>query len=397
MTRGGIESPTRQNQGADTTASRRIYQPPMDETESPLLEACVTKPRYVTVLPHDASLGVDDTNHTLVVDVMKRDDPQRAYMRIRGKEAKSLDHHGPGWGKVYFAVVLRRVGENTFQCPNPDDAELVAIKRLSKAVVDESLRQGKRENPYIEIQRMQTFGDNIHVLGLTPIEGALQDEHYLYCIMPYCERESLVECIPWRRGIREDVACTIYANILENIRYLHVRGICHRDLSPDNCLILRGRIVFHDLAMSFRIPESGNVMPMGCFGKPAYLPPEVFLNYPFEAAACDLWASAVILFNLVTGEILCEVPHPSNLLFRYLVLARGLSRIPENERTIEILMDLEEPERSSLQRVAEKCIALSPEVIDLMEGILRVSVTDRWNIVDVWDCPWMRIHRQQRE
>mmetsp|Transcript_11828 Transcript_11828/g.21867 ORF Transcript_11828/g.21867 Transcript_11828/m.21867 type:complete len:383 (+) Transcript_11828:167-1315(+) len=370
------------------TAYRINPQPPLEEVDIPKIERCVTKPQDVVVLPpddvDDMSFDPQDSTRLPCVEVMKAENATQAYMKIQ-KQSKSLGHHAPNWGCVYFGIVLPRVGDGVFQCPKPEDAQHVAIKRLTKIVVDTAIRQGKRENPYNEIRRMQRFGDNRHVLGLVE---ALEDDQYLYIIMPYCEQGSLVERIPWRKGVQEDAARSIFLNILENMIYLHERGICHRDLSPDNCMVLNGRVVFNDLAMSFRIPNSGHVLGMGGFGKPAYLPPEVCVNLPFDAKGCDLWSAAVILFNLVTGEVGWTEPFPGNLLFRYFLLAGGLSRSPANERTVEILMD--EPAESPLKNLVRKCLSLSPEVLDLIEGMLKISADERWNIDQVLRSSWIR-------
>ena len=155
-------------------------------------------------------------------------------------------------------------------------------------------------------------------------------------------------------------------------------------------MIYKGRVVFTDLAMAFRIPPSGYVVPMGGFGKPAYLPPEVFYNLPFDAYACDLWSSAVILFNCLVGEIMYEFPSPSNILFRYLILAKGLSNTPVNERTVEILMEADPADRSSLQSIAGKCMTLNPNILKLLEGMLRVSSQERLTMEDINRSAWMR-------
>jgi serine/threonine protein kinase len=391
-------------------ASNEIQQPlpALEEDEMPVLEQCTTHPplgSYVVLPPPDLADDDDEIlfdphhessnrNSTLLpsIEVVKTNNPTHAYMKLDSKKSKLLDHHGPGWGCVYYGVILPRVKQPTnrnhgvpvFQCPRQEEARLVAIKRLSKHVVDESIRQGKRENPYKEILRMQQVGDNYHVLGLVE---ALQDERYVYIIMPYCERESLVEWIPWRAGVHDNVARAVFLNVLENLLYIHEHGIAHRDLSPDNCMVFNDRVVFNDLAMSFRIPPGGMVSGMGGFGKPAYLPPEVCANLPFDAKGCDLWGAAVTLFNLLTGEIAWEVPHQGKLLFRYLVLANGISRNPANERTVEILLG--EPDDSPVKRVAVKLLWINPHALDLLEGILKEDANRRWTIEDVMSCPWV--------
>eukprot|EP00934_Nitzschia_sp_Nitz4_P008045 Nitzschia sp. Nitz4//scaffold36_size144017//37676//38815//NITZ4_003074-RA/size144017-processed-gene-0.35-mRNA-1//1//CDS//3329549420//8035//frame0 len=366
---------------ADDTAYRIRPQEPLQEDELPHLDPCHTN-QTVWYFPHDAHEPVEG-----VVDIIRAQDPSQAYRIITSREKKDLDHHAPGWGHVAFGIILHRRPDGLYQEPSPDTVEWVAIKQLNRAVVLQSLEQGKRENPFKEIYRMQTIGDNIHVLSC--IE-ALYDDTFMYIIMPYCEEESLVEWIPWSRGMAEPNARQRFQEILENLAYLRHHGICHRDLSPDNCMIYRGRVVFTDLAMSVRVPPGTNLLtPLGGFGKPAYLPPEVFHNLPFDPFGCDLWSSVVILFNLLTGEVLYRMPHPSDLGFRYFILARGISRTPMNERTVEVLMDLEESERTALWRIVAHCLNLSPEVTDILDGVLRVAMDERWTMEEVASSTWV--------
>jgi len=159
-------------------------------------------------------------------------------------------------------------------------------------------------------------------------------------------------------------------------------------------MVLNDRIVFNDLAMSFRIPPGGITARMGgFFGKTAYLPPEINSGFHyFEATVCDLWSSVVILFNLVTGEIAWETSLPTDRNFRYLVMAGGLSRIPVNERTVEILAN--EPVTSSIRSLAGKCMNLNPTVADLLDGVLKLDPNQRWKTNQVKNCLWLEAFRQ---
>ncbi|VEU45079.1 unnamed protein product [Pseudo-nitzschia multistriata] len=385
----------------------QLPEPPLPESDDPplRLDPCVSRPTGLTVLPPCRSSGTagESASPGLSVDLVNAN-PLRcfqAYARIREMAPVDLGHHYPGWGLVYFAVVLPRVGEREFAMPHEESAEKVAVKRLSKAAVEEFLARGGHENPFREIQRMQWLGDNQHVLGIVE---ALHDEDYLYIVMPYCEGGSLVR---WIFGDRDRIgdalggSAAVYHNLLENIEYLHRHGVCHRDFSPDNCMVLKNhRIVLNDLAMSFRMPP-GDLTATdpggGFFGKPAYLPPEVVSGYRcFSASGCDLWGTAVVLFNLVTGEVAWRESLPTDLRFRYLVLAGGLSssrrgRSSPNERAAEVLAD---DGSGGLRSLAEKCLDLNPLVSDLLEGVLRLDPNERWETRRVKSSLWLEAFRQ---
>lgn len=381
-----------------------IPQDALPETHSPVLDPCTSSPK-VWVVPPDFSSSTEPSKWTVEVlntssSTVTTEKPQQAYMRIHSKDPIQLDHHRVGWGQIYFGVILPRIpgmllqGEPVYQAPPADAYQAVAIKRLRKSIVDQALAEGHSENPYLEISRMQRYGDNVHVLGCVE---ALVDEanDFLYIITPRCEC-NLVDWIPWGQGMQEDASRTIFAQLLEDVQYLQDQGLCHRDLSPDNCMIYQGRVVLNDLAKSFLVPyaasdeNSGQLMtPAKPHGKPPYLPPELVFGYPYNAYACDVWAATIILFNLLTGEILCKLPLPSDIHFRYFVMAGGVSRTPQNERTVEILMSLDEPERNTLWAVAQKCLNMSEPALELFENSLRLAAFARWSLRQLKQSPWV--------
>jgi serine/threonine protein kinase len=99
---------------------------------------------------------------------------------------------------------------------------------------------------------------------------------------------------------------------------------------------------------------------------------------------------AVILFNLLTGEILYEQPHPENLLFCYFLLGKGISRNPANERTTEILMELPDGEHTYLWNMVQKVMALDESVLDLLEGMLHIKSQERMISTQIQAHAWMR-------
>ena len=369
-------------QGHPQDNAYRIVQP-LPEPERPLLESCLTNQQawLVSSDSHDPTQGT--------IHIVKEINPRQAYRIFPSLERINLNHHAPGWGYLCFAVILPRRPDGLYQMPNRDKCERVAIKCLNKQVVEAALKAGSKEDPYKEIYRMQTMGDNVHVLGC--IE-ALQDETNIYIIMPYCEEYSLLRLIPGGEGLPEAQARHYFKQILENLQYLREHRICHRDVSPDNCMVYRGRVVLNDLARSFELPpEASHVYGTDTHGKPPYQPPEVFVGLPYNAYGCDLWAAVVTFFNLLTGQILYYLPYHTDLKFRYFILARGIARTPMNELINEILMELDESKRLPLTSITSKCLELSPEVLEVFDHVLIMAPNERWGLDDVASSSFMTI------
>ena len=93
----------------------------------------------------------------------------------------------------------------------------------------------------------------------------------------------------------------------------------------------------------------------------------------------------MILFNLLTGEVLYELPHFNNILFRYFILARGVANTTLNERMIEILMDpeLDGNQSFALRRAAQVVMGLNPDYLQLLDGMLQVTPQQRWTVEQV--------------
>ena len=355
---------------------------PIPETHNAYIEECLSN-TLVYVLPQGAN-----QEEARQVEVVRKHCPMQAYMALQDHPRRLLNTQVPGWGEEYLGVVLHRLNERQFAVAPSQDLETVVIKRFSKAVVHSALARGfLGENPYIDILRMQAIGDNTHVISC--IE-ALEDETCLYIITPYIEHD-LGSWIRTKQGVSEIFAKDMIINMLQNILYLQGRGICHRNLTPENCKVSKVRVIFTGLGHSFRAPQTdGLIRNTGAVGDPAFMPPEVYVGLPFDARAYDLWSTAVILFNLLTGSVLCERPTPDDMLFRYLVLARGLSHIPDNALTRELLSELDDDMQSMLLGLSKKCVALSPEILEFLEGCIFVAPDERWTVRDAEACLWLK-------
>lgn len=57
---------------------------------------------------------------------------------------------------------------------------------------------------------------------------ALQDDDYIYVVLPFCTRGELFSVVSAHRGLSEDAARPIFRGLLAGIAFLHNLQICHR-------------------------------------------------------------------------------------------------------------------------------------------------------------------------
>ena len=120
------------------------------------------------------------------------------------------------------------------------------------------LRNKHAEDPLKEIAAMQVIG-NSHPNVMGTIE-VLYDTSgaNLNVVMPYCESGDLFELLQGSqaagRGFSEGVARYWFRQIMAGVSHIHSRGICHRDLSPENVLIDHDNSLIIDMGMAIQVP-----------------------------------------------------------------------------------------------------------------------------------------------
>ena len=85
--------------------------------------------------------------------------------------------------------------------------------------------------------------------------------------------------------------------------YAHQQGIVHRDIKPDNILMVKGGgIKIADFGLA-RIEEGGGMTKAGqVMGTPRYMAPEQILGKTVDGRS-DQYAVGIMLYELLTGSV----------------------------------------------------------------------------------------------
>jgi serine/threonine protein kinase len=108
-------------------------------------------------------------------------------------------------------------------------------------------------------------------------------------------------------------ALVIARQLLDGVGHAHAQGLVHRDLKPDNIMLVdmggweRAKIVDFGLVKLIGDAEAamggGKLTTTGIvFGTPAYMAPEQALGRPIDGRT-DLYAVGTILFEMLTGRV----------------------------------------------------------------------------------------------
>lgn len=121
----------------------------------------------------------------------------------------------------------------------------------------------------------------------------------LYIVMEKCDTDllSLLNATPF--WLTEMTAASLFAQLLEGVRFCHSLGVCHRDLKLENLLLSGGVVKIADFGLSKFVDVSNQLQSYA--GSPQYLAPELVQDTlpSFDGLAADMWSCGVALYALL--------------------------------------------------------------------------------------------------
>jgi eukaryotic-like serine/threonine-protein kinase len=136
---------------------------------------------------------------------------------------------------------------------------------------------------------------------------------YLFLVMERVNGRTLTKVMAVEGPLQPRRALVIARQVLDGVGHAHAQGLVHRDLKPDNIMLVdmggweRAKIVDFGLVKLIGDAEAamggGKLTSTGLvFGTPAYMAPEQALGRAVDGRA-DLYAVATILFEMLTGRV----------------------------------------------------------------------------------------------
>jgi serine/threonine-protein kinase len=126
----------------------------------------------------------------------------------------------------------------------------------------------------------------------------------LYYIMPYVEGDSLYERLERERRLSLDDALQITHDVAAALGYAHSRGVLHRDVKPENILLMAGHALIADfgLARAIGAADYQKLTATGVIvGTLYYMSPEQLREERDLDQRTDIYSLGCILYEMLTG------------------------------------------------------------------------------------------------
>ncbi|KAK9474337.1 kinase-like domain-containing protein [Dipodascopsis tothii] len=144
--------------------------------------------------------------------------------------------------------------------------------------------------------------------SIVKLKELYEDATHIYLVMEYVAGGDLMDYITSHGPMPEEMASEVVKQVLEAVEYVHDLGISHRDIKPDNILLVAEnpvRIKVSDFGLA-KISESGTFLKTFC-GTLAYLAPEVIKGKESRGSvysnSVDMWSVGCLAYVLLTGYL----------------------------------------------------------------------------------------------
>ena len=176
------------------------------------------------------------------------------------------------------------------------DDRIVAVKILKEEFLqnEEFRRRFKNESKAIAV---------LSHPNIVKVYDVSFGDRLQYIVMEYVEGITLKEYIEQQKVINWKEAVHFVTQILRALQHAHDKGIVHRDIKPQNIMLLQnGNIKVTDFGIARFSRSETRTMTESAIGSVHYISPEQARGEITDDKA-DLYSVGVVLYEMLTGQL----------------------------------------------------------------------------------------------
>ena len=141
--------------------------------------------------------------------------------------------------------------------------------------------------------------------NILPLLDSGEVEGTLFYVMPYVSADSLRQRLDHEKQLAIDDATRLACEIAGALDFAHRSGVIHRDVKPENILLIDGHAIVADFGIARAMSRAGGdvLTTMGrTIGTPAYMSPEQANADTELDGRSDIYSLGCVLYEMLAGE-----------------------------------------------------------------------------------------------
>uniref|UniRef100_A0A673YQK3 Serine/threonine-protein kinase PLK n=1 Tax=Salmo trutta TaxID=8032 RepID=A0A673YQK3_SALTR len=199
-------------------------------------------------------------------------------------------------GKSYSKGKLLGKGgfARCYEMTDLSNNKMYAVKVIPQSRVSKPHQRDKITN---EIELHKT----LHHKHVVKFSHHFEDQDNIYIFLELCSRKSLAHIWKARHTLTDPEVRYYLRQIISGLKYLHNRGILHRDLKLGNFFVNENmELRLGDFGLAAKLETVEQRKKTIC-GTPNYLAPEV-LNRQGHGTESDVWSLGCVMYTLMCGN-----------------------------------------------------------------------------------------------
>ncbi len=204
-----------------------------------------------------------------------------------------------------------------------------------------------------------------------------EDDGQYYIVMEYVEGKTLKQLLKKRGSLTITEVIDIMSQITDGMAHAHDSYIIHRDIKPQNIMILEnGLIKITDFGIAMAMNSTQLTQTNSVMGSVHYLPPEQ-ANGKGSTLRSDIYSMGILMYELLTGGVPYKGDNAVEIALKHLKepLPSIRKKLPELPQSIENIILRSTAKNSSLSNLIISSFRIFSDSLTSLTALSNILVS----------------------